>query len=149
MHVTCAQSTGCCSSWKGRTRRDNKGKQIFSHDSSLIPQLRVNSAGVREESEKLCLWLMFNKTILSLQAGVPKLGGLQAASQQDRQTVPNWSSNGANGINKPAMVNYKRNLQICYLLNTRHDYWANTHSFMNIYLCIIVNKTLLYHLIDG
>ncbi|XP_062250636.1 plasmalemma vesicle associated protein b [Platichthys flesus] len=34
--------------------------------------------------------------------GVPKPAGLQAAPQQDRQTVPNWPTNGANGISKPA-----------------------------------------------
>ncbi|XP_060934699.1 plasmalemma vesicle associated protein b [Limanda limanda] len=38
----------------------------------------------------------------AFKPGLPKLGGLQPASQQERQTVPNWPTNGVNGINKPA-----------------------------------------------
>lgn len=76
-----------------------------THDDH-IERLLVEQNRFREEKKLLEDRMAIKEGELkTLQAafkpGVAKVGGLQAASQQDRQTVPNWPSVGANGINKP------------------------------------------------
>ncbi|XP_019953908.2 plasmalemma vesicle associated protein b [Paralichthys olivaceus] len=79
-----------------------------THDDQIEKLLKEQNR-LRDEKklleDRLALKDQEVRTLLSaptaFKAGFPKLGGLQAASQLDRQTVPNWPSIGANGINKP------------------------------------------------
>ncbi|XP_034439071.1 plasmalemma vesicle associated protein b [Hippoglossus hippoglossus] len=83
---------------KQRTH-DDQVEKLLMEQNRLRNEKKLldDRLGLKEQEVKALMQMAQS----ALKPGVPKLGGLQAASQQDRQTVPNWS-NGANGINKPA-----------------------------------------------
>ncbi|CAB1454864.1 unnamed protein product [Pleuronectes platessa] len=80
-----------------------------THDDQ-VEKLLMEQNRLRDEKklqeDRLALKERELKTLQQMlpasKLGVPKPAGLQAAPQQDRQTVPNWPTNGANGISKPA-----------------------------------------------